>query len=79
MRQTKGFGLGHPYHDDSIARVSKSRLHRRKLRDAPVADVRNVATEPLDKNIGELNLIVNGRAGRKDRTCTGQASPERLP
>jgi hypothetical protein len=36
------------------------------LRDALVADLRNVATGPLDKNIGEVNPIVNGRAGRKD-------------
>jgi hypothetical protein len=60
------FGLDQTDHDDSIARVSKPRLHRRTLRDALVADLRNVATGPLDKNIGEVNPIVNGRAGRKD-------------
>lgn len=57
MRRTSGFGLGQSYHDDSIARVSKPRLHRRNARDAPVADVCDVATKLLDKNMRELNLM----------------------
>lgn len=65
MRWTSDFGLGQPYHDDSIARVSKPRLHRRNARDAPVADVRDVAIKLLDKNMGELDLSTG--AQRKDR------------
>jgi hypothetical protein len=46
--------LGLAYHDVSIARVSRPRRFLGRLRGAPVAVLRNVASEAGDNNIEEL-------------------------
>lgn len=53
------------HHDVSIARVNRPRRFRRTLRDAPTADLRKVATEDIEKNIGRLTNRGHGGDGEK--------------
>lgn len=68
------------YHDVSIASVSSPRRHTGILCHALVADLRNVATEAVDKNIGQpQDDFGRGEAEKIGAARTHHPSPRSLP
>lgn len=66
------------HHEVSIARVKRPFRFFRKLRDAPAADLRNLATEDIEKNIGRLTNWGGGGDGEKKIGTARTRKPSKL-